>query len=287
MSNQTSSSDAASSVLLDTFIPGYPQIREHILLHYKLDINLIVTLVLIAYGFKEWVWPWLWENVISKCFTQTIILEDDELYWSLLEWAAKSELPEKARTISAVTPWQSLRKIAKDLGTSAVSKQDPNDENSKIFNFTSVYAEIPLLDELWYGNHWVWEGWHLLRITMWNRSSSETSAQLGEHDARKGWTVRCFGRSRQPITIFLERVRKEDARETSELTFVRRPSPWGSWVRATNRTQRSMQTIIMDQDEKVKLLRDANNFIWPQSSNWYSARGLPHVSCSVILSKLE
>ena len=66
-------------------------------------------------------------------------------------------------------------------------------------------------------------------------------------------------------------------------TIVKRPGPvnirrYGgrhSWQQVANRPVRDMRTVVLDQDQKLAVLADMNEYLHPSTPRWYANRGIP------------
>ncbi len=63
--------------------------------------------------------------------------------------------------------------------------------------------------------------------------------------------------------------------------MVKRPFPAymrrarNNWQQVANRPVRDMTTVVLDQEQKLQVLADMNEYLHPETPRWYANRGIP------------
>ncbi|KAL9052351.1 MAG: hypothetical protein Q9162_005443 [Coniocarpon cinnabarinum] len=268
--------------MLDGIFPGFSIFRNIILSSLGLDIGLVVTLAALIVGLGKaasLVWSWLYLNVISYFLTTVIVNDNDDLFESFKTWASDGVISQRSRTTVAVTPWQNLL-LSYDYSTSqhASSPNKVSNDSERLFNFQEAQANSRLRNELHFDATWFFfRG----RVFFVQRESRERpgSISASRREEKQRFVITSIGRSRKPLMNLLEHVRKENAHAEQDVTKVVRPENRfgeGEWTTATTRTIRSLQSVIMEHEQKALVTRDLNTFIWPESAQWYASRGIPY-----------
>lgn len=96
--------------------------------------------------------------------------------------------------------------------------------------------------------------------------------------------IACFGRSPQPMKDLIQTARNDYFLERSQSTIIKRPASkslrgYGtgiSWQTVAQRPRRPLETVALEAEEKVGLLKDMNDYLDPASAQWYANRGIPY-----------
>ncbi|KAL2166693.1 hypothetical protein VTG60DRAFT_2300 [Thermothelomyces hinnuleus] len=89
----------------------------------------------------------------------------------------------------------------------------------------------------------------------------------------------CFGRSPEPIKQLLQHVKERyyDSHQTK--TSIWRPAQpprnWRQWQQVGTRLVRPMPTVVLDDEQKIRILSDIQGFIIPRAARFYADRGIP------------
>src|SRR5690606_16609320 len=66
-------------------------------------------------------------------------------------------------------------------------------------------------------------------------------------------------------------------------TVVRRPAPKETrsrgvyqWTKVATRPSRPVETVVLDEVQKQKVLWDINEYLHPATPHWYANRGIPY-----------
>lgn len=119
---------------------------------------------------------------------------------------------------------------------------------------------------------------HKIRIVM--EEVKEGITMHGLPHRRIVW-LRSYGRDPAVLKELLEEVlRKSNARDQGRtIVFHANMSPHGippRWERALSRPNRSMETVVLEREQKDLIIRDIEEYILPATAKWYANRGLPY-----------
>ena len=81
-----------------------------------------------------------------------------------------------------------------------------------------------------------------------------------------------------PVKELIKEARNAYLEKQKASTVVRRPAPKdnrgrgrGVWNRVATRPSRPMDTVVLDPDEKARVLNDINEYLHPSTPRWVSA----------------
>ena len=97
-------------------------------------------------------------------------------------------------------------------------------------------------------------------------------------------TLSCFGRSTEPIKKLIEHAKAHYHLGHNAKTVIKRPAPKdmrrfggrGAWVKIAERPCRPMKTVVLDEERKMDVLADINEYLNPITARWYANRGIPY-----------
>jgi len=97
-------------------------------------------------------------------------------------------------------------------------------------------------------------------------------------------TLSCFGRSTEPIKKLIQHAKAHYHLGHNAKTVIKRPAPKdmrrfggrGSWVKIAERPCRPMKTVVLDEERKLDVLSDINEYLNPATARWYANRGIPY-----------
>ena len=96
-------------------------------------------------------------------------------------------------------------------------------------------------------------------------------------------TLTCIGRSTQPIKDLIKECRDYSLDREKSYTIVRRPASkdfrargHSVWHKVAVRPSRPIETVVLDHDEKNRVLGDINEYLHPSTSRWYANRCIPY-----------
>ena len=96
--------------------------------------------------------------------------------------------------------------------------------------------------------------------------------------ATKRLHLYCLSRSTQPQKDLLEEIYCQQAQEERDETAIYRP--WGNeqsrWSCVTDKAVRPMDTVVLEDDQKIAILSDIEEYLKPETRDMYVSRGIPY-----------
>lgn len=126
---------------------------------------------------------------------------------------------------------------------------------------------------------WIWHAGTLFYFRRWVQTSGAYGANRFDPYGGAGGTetsmisVRSYSLTRKPLFKLLEEAKRVYERTKPDMVTVRVLDQRGTWRKVAYRHKRPLKSIIMDEDVRAELLRDAKEFLSAES--WYTKRGIP------------
>lgn len=203
---------------------------------------------------------------------------DDDLYEHVLEWLQGQKISKNSRCLMAKTSYGN----AWDLHDGGEEEEllDPN----KLVNFSNWDSKVPPKFQPYFGRH---HFFHRGRYFEFRREAKQMvySGWGGASVFQEDETIRltCIGRSTQPIKDLMRECRDNFLDKEKACTVVRRPAPKDMrgrgrsvWNKVATRPSRPMETVVLDHDQKERVLADINEYLHPSTPRWYANRGIPY-----------
>lgn len=179
----------------------------------------------------------LWNGFLHLFTVEVHIENDDEAFRYVDKYLANHKGAQRARTIRV---------------SSVYNRAEPNAENRR-----SWVAGAGL------GAVWFIHGWRPVRVS---RTLTETK---NEGSTREYFTIRMFGRSRQPLLNMLnDALKVEETDKISLYTYDR------YWDEVASVTPRDPNTLILPSGQLERILADATWF--NENRQFYVERGIPY-----------
>ncbi|KAL8711744.1 MAG: hypothetical protein Q9220_003915 [cf. Caloplaca sp. 1 TL-2023] len=267
--------------ILDAFIPGYPVISKFIRDVFGIDVSLVVSVSLLLFGLftsGKFVWSYTYYYFEKYCTSYICIEHDDDIFTHIMAWIAEQKVSKNSRTLMAQTgresAWDSLNGVEADLTPTA----------GQYFNFSNWDAKVPPTFEPYYGTHRFWHNGRYFEFAREQKSVMGSSwgggSIIREDEFLK---LTCVGRSTQPIKALIKEARDHYLDKEKTSTVVRRPAPKemrgrgrNVWNRVASRPSRPIETVVLDHEQKDRLLTDINEYLHPKTAIWYANRGIPY-----------
>ncbi|KAF3045904.1 hypothetical protein E8E12_006012 [Didymella heteroderae] len=272
------STTSLPSTFLESFVPGYGIISQIILRLFGIDIGLVASGCVILFGLSHaasFCNSYIY-SYFDRYFTSSVSIDgDDELYKEIMKWATQQRMTRISRDLRAQT---------KPRETHNDSEDDSDDDDDKsgehgLFNYGKWASNVPPRYEPNYGtDKFVHEG----RAYYLSRERKDKKAPWWGDAYDEFMTVRCNGRSTQPIKNLLLHIRQWTLKNEDQTTSIYRPSPKNenggdtTWNRQSNRASRPMRTVSLGRDQKRIIVSDINEYLQPETRRWYDARGIPY-----------
>ncbi|KAJ4410267.1 hypothetical protein N0V85_003994 [Neurospora sp. IMI 360204] len=95
--------------------------------------------------------------------------------------------------------------------------------------------------------------------------------------------ITAVGFSARPIKNFIQFTKEWNHNRQAATTVVRRPArpemrSWGGrhvWAEVADRPIRPMDTVVLDEKQKLMVLQDMNEYLHRETAQWYGERGIP------------
>ena len=272
------STTSLPSSFLETFIPGYGVLSQIVLRLFGIDIGLVVSGCVVIFGLSHGLFFFNSHmySYFDRYFTSSISVDgDDELYREIVGWVIQQRMTSVSRDIRAHT---------KPRNTHQDSDDDSEDDNDMpvgkgIFNYGRWASNVPPRYEPNYGtDKFVHNG----RMFTLSRDRKQKKVVWSWDPYDEFLTIRCIGRSTQPIKDLLLHIKRWTLKNENKTTSVYRPLPKNvnggetGWDRQSNRSSRPISTVSLGLVEKKIIVSDINEYLKPETKRWYDARGIPY-----------
>ena len=265
--------------IIEAFIPGYSIISDFLWETLGFDITFAVSTCLLLFGLTS-VGKFFWNHAyhyFEVYFMSSISIDsDDDIYGHVMDWLGSQKVLKISRNLMAKTghknAWDVQERDTQEIETG------PN----KFLNFSNWDAKVPPKYEPSFGSH---RFFHRGRIFEFQRDIKQTmnSGRRAGIFREEIIKLTCIGRSTQPIKDLIKECRDHHLDKERSCTVVRRPAPkdlrargYNNWHRVATRPSRPIETVVLDNDEKNRVLRDINEYLHPGTPRWYANRGIPY-----------
>ncbi|KAL8685990.1 MAG: hypothetical protein Q9218_007421 [Villophora microphyllina] len=279
--NSTASVTQFPASILDAFIPGYSIISNFIRDVFGFDISLVVSVSFLAFGLFtsfKFIWRHAYKFFEDYCMSFICIESDDDIFDHVMEWLAEQRISKKSRTLMAKTgresAWDSLP--AEEINVMADAGQ--------LLNFSNWDAKVPPTFQPYFGTHRFWHNGRYFEFSREKQTSMGTSWGGGSVMREEEYIkLTCIGRSTQPLKALIKEARDHYLDKEKTSTVVRRPAPKemrgrgrNVWNKVASRPSRPIETVVLDHEQKDRLLADINEYLHPKTAVWYANRGIPY-----------
>lgn len=195
-----------------------------------------------------------------------------------MDWLAEQKISKKSRTLMATTgresAWDSFSGGEMDLVA----------EPGQLLNFSNWDAKVPPTFQPYFGVHRFFHKGRYFEFLRQQKSVMGSSwgggSVIREDEYIK---LTCIGRSTLPIKELIKEARDHYLDKEKTSTVVRRPAPKemrgrgrNVWNRVASRPSRPIETVVLDHEQKSRLLADINEYLHPKTAIWYANRGIPY-----------
>ncbi|CAG8978481.1 hypothetical protein HYALB_00005056 [Hymenoscyphus albidus] len=290
MSESSSASFAGFSptTILENFIPGYGHIHKIFLYNFGLDVTMIVS-----FGAALWVSARLLQSAKALVWTflnayfmaEITVSSTDEIHGHLIQFLAHQYKISSSRRLMAETPSKSAWELdSEDTGQSIETSVDATGK-IKWLNFSNQEAKSQPRFTPAIGSH---NFWHKGTYFQLKRKEVSVFDTLGggatSFKDKEVLTLSCFGRSTDPIKALIQHAKGHYHLGHKAKTIIKRPAPKdmrrfggrGAWVKIAERPCRPMRTVVLDEERKMDVLVDINEYLNPVTARWYANRGIPY-----------
>ncbi|KAL2196318.1 BCS1 N terminal-domain-containing protein [Corynascus similis CBS 632.67] len=284
--------------LFDTLSPllgfQYNPLMKVFMILYKfagirlgIDPTYILTVVGLIWAVNK-----VWAQLYTTCYglarqhfmASVEVSNSDDIYYHMMKWLAAQPKMVNSRSLTAETAsrgaWE--EEDESELTPSLVSAN-----GSDVFlNFSNQEAKAPPRFTPALGLHSFWFRGRYFQLQRRQEALFDPSASghgMPQFKDKESLVLSCFGRSPGPIKELLQHAKEQYYLDHQAKTIVRRPAPqtmrrYGhrhSWQQVANRPVRPMQTVVLDDEQKIRILSDMNEYLHPATPRWYANRGIP------------
>ncbi|KAL8836885.1 MAG: hypothetical protein Q9176_006015 [Flavoplaca citrina] len=267
--------------ILDAFVPGYPVISKFIRDSFGFDISIVVSLCLLVFGLftsAKLIWHYAYEYFQEYCMSYVCIESDDDIFAHVMDWLAEQKISKSSRTLMATTGRESA------WDSFSGGEMDFVSEPGQLLNFSNWDAKVPPTFQPYFGTHRFFHKGRYFEFLRQQKSVMGSSwgggSVIREDEYIK---LTCIGRSTQPIKDLIKEARDHYLDKEKTSTVVRRPAPKemrgrgrNVWNRVASRPSRPIDTVVLEHEQKARLLADINEYLHPKTAIWYANRGIPY-----------
>ncbi|KAI1262191.1 P-loop containing nucleoside triphosphate hydrolase protein [Xylariaceae sp. FL1019] len=218
-------------------------------------------------------------KLITDHLMSTIhISSTDDIYLHLMKWLAVQPRMTDSRSLMAET-------VSKTAWEDEDESKIARDNSGLYLNFSNQEARAPPQFVPAVGLHSFWFKGQYFRLNRKKESvldDGSSNGILGFKD-KEDLMISCLWRSPEPIKQLLAHCKEFYHSDHQARTIVKRPNPQmvrryagrHSWQQVANRPVRDMRTVVLDQNQKLQVLADMNEYLHPATPRWYANRGIP------------
>ena len=279
--NSTTSVTQIPVNLLEAFIPGYSLISKFLLDSLGFDITLLVSVCFLLFGLAtslKFAWKHISELFSEYLMSSIRIESSDDIYDHVMEWIRVQKVSKNSRKLMAKTGLENAWDLVE--GDMGVPELDPQ----TLVNFSDWDAKVPPRFQPSFGVHLFF---HKGRLFQFKRENKQVLRDGpwggGMMRDEENITLTCVGRSTQPVKDLIKVARDHYLNKEKSSTVVRRPAPKehrgrgrSVWMKVATRPSRPMETVVLDSEQKNRLLVDINEYLHPSTPRWYANRGIPY-----------
>jgi chaperone BCS1 len=282
--NSTSTVQLPAS-LLEVFVPGYSTMSGLLFEAFGFDMTLIVSLAFLVYALVRSI-DFLRDQTllfITRFGTCSVSMDSDsDSYFWMVGWLADHGVGEASYSLMALPKshaksWQVMPDNSIEIHTGNVPRAPPS-ASGKVGDSVRYEPSLGLSQYFWHKN----------RLFLWHRQRQKKAPETG-YDLLEGTSSRieariyCLSRSTSPIKALIEESAEHYRRKSAARTSIRRPAPSKKrregmypWIKVASRPSRAMDTVVLDQTEKERVIADIEAYLEPSARFWYASRGIPY-----------
>ncbi|KAF3064229.1 putative mitochondrial chaperone BCS1-B [Daldinia childiae] len=223
------------------------------------------------------VYSFLYRAITGYFMSSVHIMNNDDIYIHLMDWLATHPRMANSRDLVAET---ASKRVWRDEDASNVAR----DRSGRYLNFSNQEAKAPPFFSPAVGLHSFWWRGQYFQLNRKRESIFDESSMSGQmFRDQEDLIISCFWRSPEPIKQLLAHAKEQYYRDHQARTTVKRPSTNTSrryagrvgWHQVANRPIRDIKTVVLDEQQKLQVLADINEYLHPETPKWYSNRGIP------------
>ncbi|KAL1991434.1 hypothetical protein VTN49DRAFT_5426 [Thermomyces lanuginosus] len=242
------------AAILDAFVPSYSVLFRFLSSYFHIDNSSYLLIVVVLLAVTRSLWSQLLANYLT---TSVEICSDDELFTDFRDWESEKNYSGKSSFLRAETrtrndlPWYT-------------KKDDRKDDDA--LNQQKIHYRF-------IGKIWLIRG---LRIFWITRSEDSSSPSLWDTGSKK-ITISCIPGSQDAVKGLIYEIRQARLKRNREYVSVyinRSTSYTANWELQCLKKRRDVSTVVVDPEQKKKLLDAVENYLKPETRKWYEERGL-------------
>ncbi|KIW73892.1 hypothetical protein PV04_01973 [Phialophora macrospora] len=206
----------------------------------------------------------LWTQFSSMIVATVNVSSDEDLFGYLTSWISER------RTFRADQVLNAMSNTPQDTGRRRMRHHDPDLEETKRMNEPpKIKYEQGQGMQLFV---------HKKRLFFCLRQFGEGHTYYGNRYKRMEIiSISCLGRSTQPIKDLIEHIYFVNKASERSLTIIRRPYRGGqTWSRVTSKPRRALDTVILEIEQKEKVLADVAEYMDQATMTFYANHGIPY-----------
>lgn len=236
-----------------------------------------------------WTFNKIWHQIsevtcrfVAKHFSSSLsISSHDVMYRPMVDWLASQPGLIDTRCIAVHTTFRSAWERGNE---SRMVSRATLDTKGGYLNFSGQDAHtisrfIPAI-----GIHSFWfEGRYFRLYREQENFLEDNGVNSQTFKDKEKLIISCLGRSPEPLKKLLYHAKKAHQDGLGAKTLIKHPSPPAirrsggpqAWSLVSSRDIRPMRTVVLNEQRKVQILHDMNEYLHPDTSKWYSNRGIP------------
>ena len=276
--NATTSITQLPVNILEAFIPGYSIISRFLLEVLGFDITVVVSVCFLVFGLLTSI-QLLWSHAyrLFKTYYMSFITieSDDDIYAHVIAWVEEQKVSKDAQTLMAKAGLFALDDDLDDV------TELPDD--LVLLNFKNWGSKIPPRFQPYFGTHRFRYNGRYFEVSISTKQTMTSNWRGMVMQEQRNISLGCIGRSTQPIKDLIRVCQEHYFNAKSSKTLVRRPATKevrslgrNPWVMVSARPSRPMDTVVLEYEQKRRVLADINEYLHPATPQWYANRGIPY-----------
>ncbi|CAD0054966.1 unnamed protein product [Aureobasidium pullulans] len=267
--------------LLEAVVPGYSLFATTVQQWLGFDISMVMTCVAFFFIAKrafDFLWSRSYKTFLDHFSSSVHIDGSDDLYTTVLEWIGGTRPDLSKRSLTARTQYGNQY----DSDDESDADGEDADMLAKVaigdhgyFNFSKTAARIPPRYEPFYGRFWFTTPRGTFQFS---KTEYTVRGNDGGERTESALDISCIGLTTAPIELLIADIKAWSVRKEGSKTVIRIPCSerWNAWMRSSERPSRPLDTVILDPEQKSRILSDMDEYLHPLSPKWYASRGIPY-----------
>ena len=251
--------------IISTFIPS----AQPLMARYPRALRLVSILFAVYYLSPVSQLKAIWDQFSSFIISEVMVSSEEDLYEFASEWIADQRTIRADNTLNALSSSMSSSTIRRHQRHSSDSDENIREppQKAKIRYEQSQGLQIFVYKR---------------RLFFFSRSYGFGHSYFnGTYRRSELLHLRCLGRSTEPIRELLQEIFILHKDKEKSLTIIRRPQSSGygdsmSWSRITAKQKRALDTVILEGEQKQKIIADITEYMDSETQDFYAQHGIPY-----------